>query len=54
MAKSKALRGPTRPLTQRKEEAETRLRLLTKRIERASLDAEIRADRLRLTRRRKV
>lgn len=54
MPKQRVLRGPTRPLTQRKEEAETRLRLLTRRIERAALDGEIRADRLRLTRRRKV
>lgn len=52
MAKATRLRGPTRPLEQRKAEAEVRLNLLSKRIERANLDKDIRADRLKLMRRR--
>ena len=51
MTKAKVLRGPTRPLEQRHMEAEQRVQLLTKRIERRNLDRDIRDLRRKLFRR---
>jgi len=52
MAKSKRLRGPTRPLSARKAEAEMKLDLLNKRVEKEILASDIRALRASLRRRR--
>ena len=53
-AKSTRLRGPTRPLEQRKADAEQRLELLSKRLTRQGLDRDIRDLRRKIFRRNQV